>query len=88
MHSAQSCVSQGLCGVAGRSDEMKMHESITIERVLQAAEKSIYGTENPGFCAACGADADGVEPDARAYECEECGENAVYGAEELLLYLT
>lgn len=66
---------------------MKMHESITIERVMEAAEASLFGTDNPGFCVACGADADGVEPDARGYECECCGERAVYGAEELMLYL-
>ena len=34
-----------------------------------------------------GEDADGVEPDARRYECECCGEPGVYGAEELLIYI-
>jgi ParB family chromosome partitioning protein len=29
--------------------------------------------------------AEAVEPDARKYECESCGEPGVYGAEELLL---
>lgn len=38
-----------------------------------------------GACIACGADADGVEPDARRYECEACGERKVYGLEELLI---
>ena len=38
-----------------------------------------------GFCIACGAEAYGVEPDARKYECEECGKPKVYGAEELLM---
>lgn len=27
----------------------------------------------------------GVEPDARAYECESCGRRTVYGIEEALL---
>jgi hypothetical protein len=27
-----------------------------------------------------------VEPDARKYECESCGANSVYGAEELLMH--
>jgi hypothetical protein len=27
----------------------------------------------------------GVEPDAREYECEACGEREVYGAQELLM---
>jgi DNA-directed RNA polymerase subunit RPC12/RpoP len=38
-----------------------------------------------GFCVHCGAQASGVEPDARRYKCEDCGENRVYGLEELLL---
>jgi hypothetical protein len=36
---------------------------------------------------ACGAEAEGVEPDARRYECECCGEPKVYGAEELVLMM-
>jgi len=39
-----------------------------------------------GFCTACGDQAGPVEPDAREYRCESCGENAVYGAEELLFH--
>jgi|GEM_PF-1411766 len=41
--------------------------------------------EYRGFCIHCGEEADRVEPDARAYTCEECGANGVYGYEELLL---
>ena len=66
---------------------MKMHKSITVDRIMAACEGSMFGLENPGFCLACGADAGGCEPDARQYHCECCGENAVYGAEELLLYV-
>lgn len=40
---------------------------------------------NSGFCLACGDDADGVEPDARKYQCHACGAHKVYGAEELIL---
>ena len=36
-----------------------------------------------GFCLACGAEADGVEPDARKYTCESCDAPKVYGLEEL-----
>lgn len=43
------------------------------------------GEGSQGFCIACGEQADGVEPDARNYECEACGERQVYGAEELLM---
>ncbi len=38
-----------------------------------------------GFCLACGADTDGVEPDARRYQCRECEQFKVYGLEELLV---
>jgi len=39
-----------------------------------------------GFCLSCGELADGgVEPDARKYTCEACGEPKVYGLEELLM---
>lgn len=41
--------------------------------------------QNKGFCLACGAIADGVEPDARKYKCESCDAEKVYGAEELVL---
>jgi len=66
---------------------MKIHSSLTIERIMEAAESQMMGTDNPGFCVACGEDADGCEPDARGYECECCGKHAVYGAEELLLHV-
>lgn len=53
---------------------------ITIERIIEAIESGDY----QGFCKACGEDAFGVEPDARNYECESCGEHEVFGAEELM----
>ena len=64
---------------------MKRHRSITLNRVLGAVERRSTSLDNPGFCVACGNDVDGVESDAREYECECCGEAAVFGAEELLL---
>lgn len=63
---------------------MKLHKSITLERLEEAVERTMRTLDNPGFCAACGEEAEGCEPDARKYECEHCGERAVYGAEELL----
>jgi len=51
----------------------------TIEQLTAIAED--YG----GFCKACGAEAYGVEPDARDYPCEECGAHKVFGAEELIM---
>jgi len=37
-----------------------------------------------GFCTECGAERECCEPDARNYECEDCGENQVFGAMELV----
>jgi predicted RNA-binding Zn-ribbon protein involved in translation (DUF1610 family) len=64
---------------------LKLHESITKERIIEAVERYNTSLDNPGFCVACGEEVDGVEPDARKYECESCGAKAVYGGEELLL---
>jgi hypothetical protein len=66
---------------------MKLHPSITADRILAACERQMTSLDNPGFCIACGEEAEGCEPDARGYECEACGESAVFGAEELLLML-
>ena len=55
-----------------------MHPSITLDSILAAVADDYIG-----ICVRCGQE--GVEPDARKYECESCGANAVYGAEELLL---
>ena len=54
--------------------------AITVEQLIEAVEDG-----NIGFCLACSAENYGVEPDARKYTCEECGEARVYGAEELLM---
>jgi hypothetical protein len=51
---------------------------------LEEIEEALFdGTI--GFCIACGCEASGVEPDARGYHCEACGEDKVYGAEEILI---
>ena len=63
---------------------MKVHKSITLDRVMEAVEAD----DSIGFCIECGAEAWGCEPDARKYECEACGEKAVYGAEELAFHVT
>ena len=59
------------------TNEMK----IDIEFLLELAEAD----NNEGLCMACGEVAECVEPDARKYECESCGESKVYGAQEALL---
>ena len=53
------------------------------DSVLAAVEAD----ESIGFCLACGDEASCVEPDARGYLCEGCGERQVYGAEEILMVL-
>jgi hypothetical protein len=75
----------GNIGGIGVAKKVVLHESITLDRVMEAAESEMFGVENPGFCKACGEDADGCEPDARGYECECCGELEVSGASELLI---
>ena len=54
---------------------------MTVEQILAAMQADDY----IGFCVVCGAEHDGVEPDARQYPCRECGKLSVYGAEELLI---
>jgi hypothetical protein len=51
------------------------------DRIIAAIESG----ESIGFCRSCGAETDGVEPDARNYKCESCGAMDVYGAEECLI---
>lgn len=67
---------------------LKLHPSITVDRVIEAVQRHNSALDNPGFCIACGHEAGDCEPDARKYECESCGARAVYGAEDLLLEMT
>lgn len=64
---------------------MKLHPSLTLERIESAVRRHMSTLDDPGFCIACGTDADGVEPDAQRYRCDACCELAVYGAEDLLI---
>jgi hypothetical protein len=50
---------------------------------LSEIEEAI--ADQAGFCIKCGAVRDCCEPDARQYECDECGAHSVYGAEEILI---
>jgi len=58
---------------------MKTERTFTLEEIEEASEAM------SGFCIECGAERGCCEPDAREYPCEECGANAVYGAEELVM---
>ena len=64
---------------------MRLHPSITTDRVLDATKREMFGLDNPGFCIECGSEQEGCEPDARNYVCECCGKRAVYGAAEILM---
>jgi len=64
---------------------MKLHSSITEERIIAAVKSGWFGLENPGICRACGEDQGGCEPDAENYRCESCDEREVFGAEELMV---
>lgn len=59
----------------------KLHPDITFERIQEAITDEDY----VGFCIACGAEKGGCEPDARNYLCDNCDENQVFGAEEILM---
>lgn len=63
----------------------KIHESITPERIISLIEQRESNLDNPGICIGCGEEHDSCEPDAREYQCENCGENKVYAPEELLI---
>jgi|32_taG_2_1085360.scaffolds.fasta_scaffold29620_3 hypothetical protein len=56
-----------------------MAKTFQLEEIEEAMESYT------GFCIECGAERDCCEPDAREYQCEDCGKNKVYGAEELLI---
>jgi hypothetical protein len=57
---------------------------ISLDEVMAAIRED----EGIGFCTACGTEADGfVEPDTERRACQDCDERAVYGAEQLLLYM-
>jgi hypothetical protein len=53
---------------------------MTVDEFTEACESY------EGFCTTCNeVTKSNVEPDARRYECESCGERTVYGMEEALM---
>ena len=63
---------------------IQVHEAITDELLIDACRRAMTTNENPGFCNACGEEAESVEPDAKNFQCEHCEEKAVFGIEELV----
>lgn len=64
------------------------NKRLTKKAIMEACERRLTSLDNPGFCIVCGEEADGCEHDARNYECEHCGAEQVFGAEELLMSFT
>ena len=62
---------------------MPLHKSITPDRLMEAIVRRNRTLDNPGFCIDCGEESNSCEPDAREYECDDCGKRKVYGAEEI-----
>jgi predicted RNA-binding Zn-ribbon protein involved in translation (DUF1610 family) len=58
-----------------------------IKPSLDQVFEAVRADDNTGFCLSCGEEAYNVEPDARRYRCESCGEHKVYGAEEILIMM-
>ena len=57
------------------------------EELLENVKNQMFDLDNPGFCTACGEWTDGCEPDMEDGICpaDDCGQPAVYGAEQMLL---
>lgn len=66
-------------------ERAKWHKRISDELIMDACERRRVTLDNPGFCLACGVEAEGCEPDAQNYECASCGEAEVFGCDELLM---
>lgn len=63
----------------GRGVSPMGDHTFTLEQIQQADDAG------EGFCTSCGERQGPVEPDARGYQCEACGDLAVYGAAELAI---
>jgi hypothetical protein len=74
-----------------KADVEKREHRLLVRRGIKARVNEIFecGEEddNIGICMNCGAEHDGVEPDAEGYPCDECGEPTVVGFQNLVLSL-
>lgn len=55
------------------------YRTFTLARIEEAS------ADQCGLCLACGASQEGCEPDARKCRCDNCGQDQVHGAEEIVL---
>ena len=60
---------------------------LDLDDVVAAAEESLVGMVDEGFCTSCAESQYQVESDAGCRECESCGEHAVWGAGTLLMFM-
>jgi hypothetical protein len=67
--------------VTGKNGALIARKALTMAQIVRA----VKADNMTGFCVHCRARAKNVEPDARNYPCERCGEPAVMGAEEMLM---
>ncbi len=74
-------------GDSKMQSKIKLHPSITIDRLMQLSGENENDLGTNGICTVCGEEQSGVEPDARGYGCESCGAPTVYGVEELLMHM-
>ena len=64
---------------------MRVHATITSDRIKEACIRRETSRDRPGLCIECGAEQDDCEPDDMNLECRTCGESGVYGSDELAL---
>lgn len=64
---------------------MKIHQSVTEDRVVALCMRRLHTVDNPGLCLSCGEEAEGCEPDAERYTCDSCGQKWVYGSDQILI---
>jgi PHP family Zn ribbon phosphoesterase len=60
-----------------------MERKVMIRITMEDLQEAIVN--NYGICTKCGAIGQFAEPDARNYTCEECGEDSVFGAEQVVI---
>lgn len=64
-----------------------MEASMTTLRKLTVSEARYHELCEMyyGLCRVCGCERECTEPDAENYHCEDCGQDEVFGTEQLLL---
>tara|TARA_R100001244_G_scaffold66458_1_gene54690 strand:- start:75 stop:329 length:255 start_codon:yes stop_codon:yes gene_type:complete len=61
--------------------------SIDPARIAEHVQDAALHGTSPGICLECDIDHFGIEPDLEYGKCLSCGKKAVFGAEQLMLYM-